>query len=104
MASMNKNKIEKYFKDLQLKSVQHPKKEIYDIIDSEELEKLYQKNNQLLSQLSSTGRKNTILQTELYSLIEERSKLGVQNSFLTTKVAALKKAMSQFKKQEKKLL
>ena len=76
--------------------------EVYDMISSEELEKLYQKNNHLLSQLSSSGRKNTILQSELYSVIEERSKLGIKNSSLTTEVTSLKETVSRFKNQEKK--
>ena len=90
---MNKNK-----PGNQLKTDQ----KTYDLINSEKLDKLYQKNSQLLSMLSSTGRKNSILQTELFSLIEERSKLGVENNYLTNEVTSLKKTVSHFKDQEKK--
>ena len=77
-------------------------RKIYDLTDSGDMDKLYQKNNRLLSELSSTGRKNTILQTELCSLIEAKSKLGIENSTLSNEVAALKRTVFRFKDQEKK--
>ena len=61
----------------------------YDLIPSGELRRLYEKNRRLLTQLSESGRNNSILQTELCSMIEERIKLGAQNSFLESQVASL---------------
>ena len=58
-------------------------KEVYDIIHSKELNELYQKNAQLLSQLSSTGRHNNILQSELSDLIQKKSQVDINNNCLT---------------------
>ena len=63
---------------------------------------LYQKNNHLLSKLSSKDRTNTILQTELCSLIEKQSRLGLKNNTLKTEVDSLKKTLTHFKNQERK--
>ena len=78
------------------------KKQVYDMIHSDELHDLYQKNSQLLSQLSSTGRHNNILQSELSDLIKEKSQLDIKNSHLIDEVHSLKKKMSLFNFQYKK--
>ena len=93
------------FQKINLKNKAHEsdiERKTYDLTNSGEINQLYQKNKSLLSELSSTGRKNTILQTELCSLIEEKSKLGVENSTLSSEVAALKRTVSRFKDQEKR--
>ena len=77
------------------------KANVYDIIDSGELRRLYQKNTQLLSRLSSTGRQNGILQSELCSLIEQKSKLGEKNNFLENKVMGLREKLSLFSTRQK---
>ncbi len=77
------------------------KTDVYDVINSEDLDLLYKKNAQLLSRLSSTGRQNGILQTEVCSLLEEKSRLDVKNNFLKTKVDSLKGQISLFARQQR---
>lgn len=78
------------------------KNDVYDLVQSQDLDNMYKKNAQLLSRLSLTGRQNGILQSELCSLIEEKSKLNVKNDFLKTKVDSLKDQISLFARQQKK--
>ena len=75
--------------------------EVLDIINSKDLENLFQKNAHLLTRISTTQRRNTVLQKELFSLIEEKSKLGLKNNILSEEVSTLKEKVSFFKdKQE----
>lgn len=83
---------------------QNQRREIYDVIHSDELNELYQKNSQLLSQISATGRHNNILQSELSDLIQEKSKLNIRNTDLTKEVTDLRKKMSGFNFQQEKFI
>ncbi len=100
--SDKRSKPEAIFKSKTLTSSAEKKTDIYDVINSEDLDQLYKKNAQLLSCLSSTGRQNGILQTEIHSLLEEKSKLDVKNNFLKTKVNSLKDQISTFARQQSK--
>ena len=86
------------------------KTEVFDVINSKELEHLFQKNAHLLNRISTTQRRNTLLQKELFSLIEEKSQLGLKNNILNDEVSSLREKISffqdkqkQFKKQSLKL-
>ena len=74
---------------------------MYDIIDSNELSRLYQKNTRLLSRLSSAGRQNGVLQSEVCSLIEQKAQLGAQKDFLENRVIGLKEKVSLFSRQQR---
>ena len=75
--------------------------EVFDIIHSKDLENLFQKNAHLLNRISTTQRRNSLLQKELFSLIEEKSKLDVKNSSLNSEVASLREKVSFFKTNQK---
>ena len=77
------------------------KTEVFDIIDSKELEHLFQKNAHLLNRISTTQRRNTLLQKELFSLIEEKSKLGLKNNVLSDEVSSLREKVSFFQDKQK---
>ena len=74
---------------------------VYDFVRSQELAGLQQKNSRLLERLSSTGRTNSILQTEICSLIEERSRAALANSRLKAETALLQKTVSRFRDRER---
>ena len=76
-------------------------KNIYDIINSEELELLYKKNAHLLARLSKTGKENTHLHTRLSSLSKEKSQLGNRNTVLKNKYLGLKEQISLFARQHR---
>ena len=67
-----------------------------------ELHELYQKNAQLLSQLSATGRHNNILQSELSDLIQKKSQADITNNSLKEEVCSLTEKMSLFNFKHKK--
>ncbi|MCY4512922.1 MAG: hypothetical protein OXB86_04470 [Bdellovibrionales bacterium] len=77
------------------------KTEVFDIINSKELEHLFQKNAHLLNRISTTQRRNSLLQKELFSLIEEKSKLGLKNNILNDEVSALREKISFFQDKQK---
>ena len=72
------------------------KTEVFDIINSKELDHLFQKNAHLLNRISTTQRRNSLLQKELFSLIEEKSKLGLKNNVLNDEVSSLREKVSFF--------
>ena len=74
---------------------------IYDIINSEELDLLYKKNAHLLSRLSRTGKENTHLYTQLSSLTKEKTHLGDKNTVLKRKCLGLKEQISLFARQHR---
>lgn len=76
-------------------------KNIYDLIHSEELDILYKKNAHLLSRLSKTGKENTKLYTQLYSINKEKKNLGDKNTVLENKFLGLKKQISLFARQHR---
>ena len=69
-----------------------PQKNVYDIINSKELEILYKKNAHLLARLSKTGKENTRLYSKLSSLTEEKSYLGNKNKVLKKQVSWFERA------------
>ena len=75
--------------------------EVFDIIHSKELERLFQKNARLLTRISTTQQRNTLLQKELFSLIEEKSQLGVKNTLLSDEISTLREKVSSFKDKQK---
>ena len=77
------------------------KTEVFDIINSKELEHLFQKNAHLLNRISTTQRRNSLLQKELFSLIEEKSKLGLKNNVLNDEVSTLREKVSSFQDKQK---
>ena len=99
--SDQKLKSEQAFKNSTEIKSETKKTDIYDVINSDDLDLLYKKNAHLLSRLSFTGRQNGILQTEVHSLLEEKSKLDVKNNFLKTKVDSLKDQISLFARQQR---
>ena len=74
---------------------------IYDIINSEELDLLYKKNAHLLGRLSRTGKENTHLYTQLSSLTKEKTHLGDKNTVLKSKCLGLKEQISLFARQHR---
>ena len=74
---------------------------VYDFVRSQELFGLQEKTRRLLDRLSSTGRTNSILQTELCSLIEERSRAALDNNRLKAETALLRKTVSRFRDRER---
>ena len=76
--------------------------EVFDIIHSKELEQLFQKNARLLTRISTAQRRNTLLQKELFSLIEEKSQLGVKNTLLSDEISTLREKVSSFKDKQKR--
>lgn len=77
-------------------------KNIYDIIRSEELDLLYKKNAHLLARLSKTGKENTQLYNQVFSLNKEKSSLGDKNTILQNKYLSLKEQISLFARQHRK--
>ena len=77
------------------------KSEVFDIINSKELEHLFQKNAHLLNRISTTQRRNSLLQKELFSLIEEKSKLGLKNNVLSDEISSLREKVSFFQDKQK---
>lgn len=98
---MDKNKEKAHPKGSSLSKRLKEQTKVFDIINSKDLENLFQKNAHLLTRISTTQRRNTVLQKELFSLIEEKSKLGLKNNILNEEVSALKEKVTFFKdKQE----
>ena len=76
-------------------------KNIYNIVNSDELELLYKKNAHLLDRLSKTGKENTHLYTKLSSLNKKASHLGDKNTILKSKYLGLKEQISLFARQHR---